>query len=105
MVRQVAADDDPNRVVPTYAIITTTATDGIGRIHDRVPMAITPDHWAEWLDPRNHDVDQLCGVMVPPVDGDQWGGRSSGDVCFIQPASFRPAIGASGRPCGAEPPT
>ncbi|MFG1626250.1 SOS response-associated peptidase [Kribbella sp. NPDC049227] len=62
-------DDDPNRVVPTYTIITTTATDSVGRIHDRMPMAITPDHWDEWLDPRNHDVDQLRGFMAPPVDG------------------------------------
>jgi putative SOS response-associated peptidase YedK len=63
------ADDDPNRIVPTYTIITTTATDSVGRIHDRMPMAITPDHWAEWLDPRNHDVDQLRGLMTPPADG------------------------------------
>jgi putative SOS response-associated peptidase YedK len=32
-------------------------------------MAIASDHWAEWLDPRNHDVDQLRGLMAPPVDG------------------------------------
>jgi hypothetical protein len=62
-------DDDPNRVVPTYTIITTSATDSVGRIHDRMPMAITPDHWTEWLDPRNHDVDQLRALMAPPVDG------------------------------------
>jgi putative SOS response-associated peptidase YedK len=62
-------DDDPSRIVPTYTIITTTATDSVGRIHDRMPMAITPDHWDEWLDPRNHDVDQLRSLMVPPVDG------------------------------------
>ncbi|WP_328522851.1 SOS response-associated peptidase [Kribbella sp. NBC_00359] len=34
-------DDDPARVVPTYTIITATATDSVGRIHDRTPMAIT----------------------------------------------------------------
>jgi putative SOS response-associated peptidase YedK len=62
-------DDDPNRVVPTYTIITTTATDSVGRIHDRMPMAITPDHWADWLNPRNHDVDQIRALMAPPSDG------------------------------------
>ncbi|WP_199235009.1 SOS response-associated peptidase [Kribbella sp. VKM Ac-2568] len=62
-------DDDPNRGVPTYTIITTTATDSVGRVHDRMPMAIAPDHWGEWLDPRNHDVDQLRALMEPPVDG------------------------------------
>ncbi|MEU4393737.1 SOS response-associated peptidase family protein [Kribbella sp. NPDC023855] len=36
-------DDDPNALVPTYTIIiTTTATDAVGRIHDRMPMAIAP---------------------------------------------------------------
>ncbi|MER7244671.1 SOS response-associated peptidase [Kribbella sp. NPDC000426] len=62
-------DDDPNRIVPTYTIITTTATDSVGRIHDRMPMAITPDRWDEWLDPRNHDVDQLRSLLAPPADG------------------------------------
>ncbi|WP_327640057.1 SOS response-associated peptidase [Kribbella sp. NBC_00482] len=55
--------------MPTYTIITTTATDSVGRINDRMPMAITPDHLHEWLDPRNHDVDQLRGLMAPPGDG------------------------------------
>ena len=32
-------------------------------------MAITPDGWADWLDPRNHDVAQLRDLMAPPVDG------------------------------------
>jgi putative SOS response-associated peptidase YedK len=61
--------DDPNRIVPTYTIITTTAIDSVGRIHDRMPMAITQDAWVEWLDPRNHDIDQLRALMAPPVDG------------------------------------
>jgi putative SOS response-associated peptidase YedK len=61
--------DDPNAKISTYTIITTTATDSVGRIHDRMLMAITPDNWAAWLDPRNHDVDQLLSLMAPPVDG------------------------------------
>ncbi|WP_328996066.1 SOS response-associated peptidase [Kribbella sp. NBC_01245] len=32
-------------------------------------MAITPEHWGEWLDPRNHDIDQLRSLMAPPLDG------------------------------------
>ena len=30
---------------------------------------IAPDQWGGWLDPRNHDVDQLRALMSPPVDG------------------------------------
>ena len=35
----------------TVTILTTTATDAIGRIHDRMPFHIPPEHRAEWLDP------------------------------------------------------
>jgi hypothetical protein len=59
------SEDDPNRVVPTYTTITTSATDSVGRVHDRMPMAIAPEHWAEWLDPRNRDVDHFRGLMSP----------------------------------------
>jgi putative SOS response-associated peptidase YedK len=61
-------DGDPDRIVPTYTIITTTATDSVGRIHDRMPMAITADNWDAWLDPRNTDVDHIRELMAPPLD-------------------------------------
>lgn len=44
-------DDDPDAWVSTYTIITTTVTDEVGRIHDRMPMAIAKAHWDDWLDP------------------------------------------------------
>ncbi|WUV29238.1 SOS response-associated peptidase [Kribbella sp. NBC_01484] len=50
-------------------MLTTTATDSVGRVHDRMPMVIAPDQWGGWLDPRNHDIDQLRALMSPPVDG------------------------------------
>lgn len=61
--------DDPARKVETYTIITTTATDSVGRIHDRMPMTIAPENWSDWLDPRNGDVDQVQSLMAPPTDG------------------------------------
>jgi putative SOS response-associated peptidase YedK len=61
-------EGDPDRLVPTYTIITTTATDSVGRIHDRMPMAITADNWDAWLDPRNTDVDHIRELMAPPLD-------------------------------------
>jgi putative SOS response-associated peptidase YedK len=45
------ADDDPGKWLTSFTIITTTATDDVGRIHDRMPMAVTPDNWDQWLDP------------------------------------------------------
>jgi len=35
----------------TVAILTTTATDALGRIHDRMPLPIPPGLWHRWLDP------------------------------------------------------
>lgn len=32
-------------------IITTSAADAVGHIHDRMPMTVRPDRWDAWLDP------------------------------------------------------
>ena len=51
-------------------IITTDATDEIGKIHDRTPMVIAPDDWAEWLDPANREKEHLlrpCTRRCPPA--------------------------------------
>jgi putative SOS response-associated peptidase YedK len=47
------------------SIITTQATDEVGRIHDRTPMTIARESWAEWLDPGNNDKEQMLAVMRP----------------------------------------
>jgi putative SOS response-associated peptidase YedK len=49
----------------TAAIITTDATDDIGRIHDRTPMVVPRDSWADWLDPANNDKELLLATMLP----------------------------------------
>ena len=47
------------------SIITTQATDDIGRIHDRTPMVIAPENWTDWLDPANHEKELLLATMRP----------------------------------------
>jgi putative SOS response-associated peptidase YedK len=47
------------------SIITTQATDDIGRIHDRTPMVIAPESWADWLDPANNERGPLLAAMHP----------------------------------------
>jgi putative SOS response-associated peptidase YedK len=49
----------------TASIITTDATDEIGRIHDRTPMVISPQGWDDWLDPANNDRELLMAMMQP----------------------------------------
>ncbi|WP_269092629.1 SOS response-associated peptidase [Arthrobacter hankyongi] len=50
-------------------IITTSATDALGHIHDRTPLIVPPDLQADWLDPHladKHDVRQLLDAMPEP---------------------------------------
>ena len=46
-------------------IITTTAPDEAGRIHDRLPMVIDPAQWGDWLDPANNDPSRVHPLLVP----------------------------------------
>jgi putative SOS response-associated peptidase YedK len=57
--------DHPGSWLWTAAIITTRATDDLGRIHDRMPMVIGPGRWEEWLDPAAGDPDSLLNAMMP----------------------------------------
>jgi putative SOS response-associated peptidase YedK len=57
--------DHPRSWLWTAAIITTRATDDLGRIHDRMPMVVAPGCWEEWLDPAADDPDRLLGAMMP----------------------------------------
>jgi putative SOS response-associated peptidase YedK len=68
--RDEALPDDHERAwLWTAAIITTNATDDVGQIHDRMPMVIAPQAWADWLDPGTSDPGQLQATMVPAMAG------------------------------------
>ena len=43
--------DPAGEWLTTCTIITTTAADAVGHIHDRMPMTVPPERWAAWLDP------------------------------------------------------
>lgn len=57
-------EDDPERFRWTCTVLTTDAPDELGRIHDRMPMALTPEHRAAWLDPGTPK-DRLAELLVP----------------------------------------
>ncbi len=50
----------------TCTVITTRATDALGHIHDRMPMVVRPDDWADWLDPRATDAQVAQGLLHAP---------------------------------------
>jgi putative SOS response-associated peptidase YedK len=62
-------DDDPLKWLVTCTVITTDAEDDLGRIHDRMPMMIEPERWAEWLDPKLTDTKLASGLLVPAQPG------------------------------------
>jgi putative SOS response-associated peptidase YedK len=58
-------DDDPAAWLWSATVITTTAPDELGEIHDRMPMVIGRDAWEDWLDPANADVADLRALLAP----------------------------------------
>jgi putative SOS response-associated peptidase YedK len=60
-------DGEPASWLWSATIVTTSAPDELGQIHDRMPMVIAPDSWADWLDPANTDTSDLQGLLVPAV--------------------------------------
>lgn len=48
----------------TCTIITTTATDKLGHIHDRMPMIVRPEKWDAWLDPGQTRAADLLGLLA-----------------------------------------
>lgn len=62
-------EDDPLRWKWTCTVITTSATDDLGRIHDRMPLMLPRDAYAEWLDPSPRPTEQLLELLQPAVPG------------------------------------
>ena len=62
-------EDDADRFVWTCTVLTTSAEDDLGRIHDRMPLLVEPQQYATWLDPRVSDADRLRSVLVPAAPG------------------------------------
>ncbi len=62
-------DDDPGRFRWTCTVLTTSAEDSLGHIHDRMPLMLERDRYDEWLDPRTNDRDTLLGLLTPAAPG------------------------------------
>jgi putative SOS response-associated peptidase YedK len=46
-------------LVMSTAIITTEPCEKLKQVHDRMPVMISKEDWAEWLDPKNQDLISL----------------------------------------------
>jgi putative SOS response-associated peptidase YedK len=102
-------DDHPRAWLWTTVIITTTAPDEAGRIHDRMPMVIDPARWGDWLDPANNDPSRVHPLLLPaaasglvsyPVGTDVNYVRNNGPG-LINPLD--PSTGGTGHAAGGVP--
>jgi len=65
-----AAEPGTDPWVLSCSVITTTATDAAGHIHDRMPMVIGPSAWSSWLDPSLTDPD-AARELLQVAEADQ----------------------------------
>ncbi len=63
------AEDDPTRFRWTCTVLTTSAEDSLGHIHDRMPLMLVPDRYDAWLDPRQHSKADLLALLEPAAPG------------------------------------
>ena len=52
----------------TVAVITTDANATMAPVHDRMPAILPRAAWQTWLDPANHHIGMLTGLLGPARD-------------------------------------
>lgn len=76
----------------TFAIVTRSAPDAVGHIHDRSPVVVPLSMWSEWLDPETetdtevrHLLDAIASpVLVPRKVGNAVGNVRNNDPSLIE---------------------
>ena len=46
-------------------IVTTSPAPAIAHVHDRMPVIVPPEAYAEWLDPKNEATDRMARLFEP----------------------------------------
>ena len=63
------SEDDPDRFRWTCTVLTTSAEDDLGHIHDRMPLLVEKERYGAWLDPTVSTPDDLLSLLVPAAPG------------------------------------
>lgn len=58
------ADDDPERWMLSFTILTRDSIGHLGSIHDRMPLFLDPDHADAWLDPTTDNVRDVLDATI-----------------------------------------
>lgn len=62
-------DSEADEWVISYTILTTTAEDDLGHLHDRMPLFVEPEGFDAWLDPAPHATEELLELLIPAAPG------------------------------------
>ena len=62
-------DAETDSWVVSFTIITTSAEDSLGHIHDRMPLFVEPAGWDAWLDPAPRPTNELLELLTPASPG------------------------------------
>jgi putative SOS response-associated peptidase YedK len=57
-------DDDPDRWMLSFTILTRDSIGRLGSIHDRMPLFMDPDHADAWLDPSTDNVRDVLDAAI-----------------------------------------
>jgi len=94
-------DDHPQAWLWTTVIITTSAEDEVGRIHDRMPMVVDPARWGDWLDPASGDSAHVHALLAPAAASGLASYPVGTDVNYVRnngPGLIEPLAGDPARP-------
>src|SRR4051794_20289202 len=64
-----AEPDDEGAWVFSVTVLTTSAEDALGHVHDRMPLMVDPVAWAAWLDPKQEEPSAVRDLLVPAQPG------------------------------------
>ena len=53
----------------SVTILTTSAEDDLGLVHDRMPLMVEPEAWQAWLDPARQDPAAVRELLTPASPG------------------------------------
>jgi putative SOS response-associated peptidase YedK len=67
--KEVEDEDAEGAFLWTCTVITTSAEDAVGHIHDRMPMLIEPERYDVWLGAEPIEQADLSRILVPAAPG------------------------------------
>jgi putative SOS response-associated peptidase YedK len=90
-------DDDPERWLLSFTILTRDSIGRLGSIHDRMPLFLDPDHADAWLDPSTENVRDVLDASIDAAPAiaetldDHVVSRAVGNVRNNSPELLEPA--------------